>query len=413
MHAPAQRSFACPSCQKSIFIPHDLPPTTAACPHCAVMVTSPPLQGTMASPAPVLTPAKSTLPLPPADLHSEIESAEKSKSPLLLSFVLLMLVMFGGIYYYTRFIDVPTPIISADPSIAVLEKPSPLPSLYEWKNQARETLTAFFQATTVEEKARYVIGGRATVDRLYASWGDILFQEAPLSAEDFAPIFTGNESDQDPVYLLMYERPAQYDIKNFFRPLVKMEVMQGAESLDPLTRSLAEPANFLSDALKVQVYLKPQEDGMRLDYDIYLQTRYRTLRSFAEQAPVNAAGNFRVVMLEDVPLPNEKKQQLRVYRVTDPVHISDSYRAITARQSVVSERISPIHWYGNPEKRAHFAAATLRLRKLADGSLMVEELICWDFDGLGGSPGNELPRRAQRIPTEGNTNEAGLQEFNQ
>lgn len=261
-----------------------------------------------------------------------------------------------------------------------------------WHNQAREVLENFFSARNAGEKARCVIGGIKTVERLQSTWGNQLFEESAIPVEDFAPIFTGTEDGIEPIYLLMYDRPVQFELKTFFRPLVSMEVMQGVETLDPLTKTLTDPSNFELEPLKVQVYLKPCEDGLRLDYDLYLQTRYRTLQKFVEEAPVNSAGTFRVVMVEDVPLPTEKKKQLRIYRVTDPVHLSDSYRCCTSSASDIAKKMSEIHWYGSVGAKAHFTAATVTLRKISTETILLENLICWDFEGLAGTPGNSLPK---------------------
>jgi hypothetical protein len=49
--------------------------------------------------------------------------------------------------------------------------------------------------------------------------------------------------------------------------------------------------------------------------------------------------------------------------------------------------------------KSQFAAATVRVSKQAGGEIHLEDLICWDFDGLAGAPG--LPwRGAVSAPTE-------------
>lgn len=312
--------------------------------------------------------------------------------------LLLVLMLIGSTVFYVKFVKPsPPPLLSprqqpenSDPTIVSLT----------WHNQAREVLDNFFSAKTPEEKARYVIGGMQTVERLRSIWGNQLFEETAISADDFAPIFTGTEEGSEPIYLLMYDRPMQFELKTFFRPLVSMEVMQGVETLDPLTKTLTDPSNFEQEPLKVQVYLKPCEDGLRLDYDLYLQTRYRTLRNFMDRSPVNSEGTFRVVLVEDVPLPVEKKKQLRIYRITDPVHLSDSYRCCASSSSEIARKMSDIHWYGSLGTKAHFAAATVTLRKISQETILLENLVCWDFDGLAGTPGNSLPKNpAKRAPS--------------
>jgi hypothetical protein len=213
----------------------------------------------------------------------------------------------------------------------------------------------------------------------------------PFDPDDFAAILTGEEQSDTPIYLLLYDRPVQMDIKKYLRPLVSMEVMQGVTPLDPLTKTLTEPENFEMPPLKIEAFFKQTADGLRLDYDLYLQTRHRTLYTFAESAPVGAKAVFRVIIIEDVPLLPDKKNQRRVYRITDPIHISDSYRVTTALDSPASQQLSEIHWYDLSGVKSQFAAATVRVSKHAEGEIHLDELICWDFDGLAGAPG--LPWR--------------------
>jgi hypothetical protein len=399
MQSPAQRSFACSHCEKPIYIPHDLPPTRANCPHCSALVTSPALPSLTAENSPTIVPrAAEREKQPIADTTATIRDRAPGRKTWLFMVVLLTVMITGSTVFYLKFIRPSPPVLlllaqqpaESDPTILSLT----------WQNHAREVLGNFFQATTAEEKARYVIGGLQTVERLRSTWGDQLLEETAIPVEDFAPIFTGSEEGIIPIYLLMYDRPVQYQIKTFFRPLVSMEVMQGAEQLDPLTKTLTDPSNFEQAPLKVQIYLKPCEDGLRLDYDLYLQTRYRTLQQFVDKAPVNAEGTFRVVLVEDAPLPVEKKKQLRIYRITDPVHLSDSYRCCASSTSEIAQKMSDIHWYGIPGKKAHFAAATVTLRKISAETILLEKLVCWDFDGLAGTPGNSLPRNeVRKIPS--------------
>jgi hypothetical protein len=409
MSAPQQRSFACPACQVQIFIPTDLPPTSAPCPRCGTTVTSPALQPAPVAleplPARIPEPRSTPIPAPVPRTASTKKPADdtrppstSSATPWIVSAALLLMVIAGSWWFYGKFIkpeSSPVPI-SKQPAPP---KTTAVSTEFTWEGEARHVLRSFFQAQSAEAKARWVIGGKATVERLHALWGERLFAEDPVDPNDFAAILTGEEKSDPPIYLLLYDRPVQMDIKKYLRPLVSMEVMQGTEPLDPLTKTLTEPENFEMPPLKIEAYFKQTTDGLRLDYDLYLQTRHRTLYTFAESAPVAASAVFRVIIIEDVPLFAEKKNQRRVYRITDPIHIDDSYRITTALDSPASKQLSEIHWYGMSGVKSQFAAATVRVSKQAGGEIHLEDLICWDFDGLAGAPG--LPwRGAVSAPTE-------------
>jgi hypothetical protein len=318
-----------------------------------------------------------------------------SNAPLFLSIALFLLLIAGGAWFYVTYIR------PANALAPLTQKPIPPKhaaslTAFTWEGQARSVLRSFLNARTPEEKARWVIGGKATVDRLHTLWGERLFAEDAIDPDDFAAILTGEEQNDVPIYLLLFDRPVQMDIKKYLRPLVSMEVMQGTEPLDPLTKTLTEPENFEMPPLKIEAYFKQTADGLRLDCDLYLQTRHRTLHTFAEAAPIGTSAVFRVIIIEDVPLLPEKKKQRRVYRITDPIHIEDSYRISTEQNSPTSQQLSPIHWYGITGVKSQFAAATVTLRKQSAEEIHLENLICWDFDGLAGAPG--LPWRGAIAP---------------
>ena len=408
MSAPQQRSFSCPACQVLIYIPADLPPTSAPCPRCGTIVTSPALPAATAAeelgtiptlrPVTIPEPRPATIPAPvprtaPSKKPAEVTltPGASSATPWFVSAALLLMVIAGVWWFYEKFVtqDSSSAPITTQP--APTKKPAATSTEFTWEGQARHVLRSFLQAQTPDEKARWVIGGKATVDRLQAIWGERLCAEEPVDPDDFAAILTGEEKSDPPIYLLLYDRPVQMDIKKYLRPLVSMEVMQGAVPLDPLTKTLTEPENFEMPPLKIEAFFKQTADGLRLDYDLYLQTRHRTLHTFAESAPVGAKAVFRAIIIEDVPLLPDKKNQRRVYRITDPIHISDSYRVTTALDSPTSQLLSQIHWYGMSGVKSQFAAATVRVSKHAVGEIHLDELICWDFDGLAGAPG--LPWR--------------------
>lgn len=401
MPAPVQRSFACPACKATIYIPYHLAPTSAPCPHCRAIVTSPPLEAVDQSIPPkreIPNSIPAAIPHPVAVSEPKIStpSPKSSKTPWFVSAALLLLIVGGSWVFYQNFVDANTgrldPVTHAPVNEAAVK---PIYN-FNWQTSARATLKNFLQATTLEEKARYVIGGQETLQRLRTQWGDQLLHEEPIREEDFAAIVIPDAQEESPTYLLMYQRPAQYDIKKFLRPLVTMEVMQGADSLDPLTSTLTNPANFELQPLHVYAYFKHTANGLQLDWDIYLQTRYRMLHQFAEKSPAGSEATFRVIAVQDVPLPEEKKMQRKIYRITDLAHITDSYRIYTPSDSTVAQQMIPIDWYQVIDQKAQFIPVTIVLKKMPNEELLLKSLICWDFEGLAGTTGNSLP---QRTPT--------------
>lgn len=393
MDALAQRSFACPACKAPVYIPQDLPPTSAPCPHCRTVITSPALQPPVAS-VPLKQEIPAPIPHPVAASEPETRPAA-SKTPWFVSAALLLLIVGGSWIFYQNFVEansnhedishIPKPDVSRNKPI----------NHFNWQTQARETLQGFLQATTLKEKARYVMHGQETLQRLQPLWGEKLLQEEAIHPDDFAAIFTGEEQTDPPTYLMIYKRPTQYDIKKFLRPLVTMEVMEGADKLDPLTSMLIDPSNYEMPPLQIHTYFKQTADGLLLDWDMYLQTRYRSLQAFVEKAATGGQATFRVIAVQDVPLPHEKKMQRKIYRITDPAHITDSYRIFAPANAEAAQQLSPIDWYQLSNRKAQFVPVTVVLEKMSNDEILLKKLICWDFEGLDGTAGNSPPLRSR------------------
>jgi hypothetical protein len=372
-----------------IYIPFDLPPTSAPCPHCRQVIMSPPPP---AAPA-ILPPKKEiaeSLPalqpaLPAPEISHNEPPAPASKAPWFISIFLLVLIAAGSKLFYEEYLR----FANASDSTSSQSPPSSI-NLYNRDKQARVALRSFLSATTLEDKARHVIGGQATLQRLLPEWGDKLLHEEPIHEEDFASIITGDEEGENPVFLLFYDRPSTYDIKKLFPPLMPMEVTSKLQPIDPLFLPLTDRSRFESEPLRINAFFKQTDDGVLLDWDIYLQTRYRTLRAFVGSAPAGKRSTFRVIALHDVPLPEEKRKMQKVYRLTDVANISDSFRVFTPMGSKAAESMSKIDWYGQPDKSNPLAPVTVVLEKLPDGGVLLAEHICWDFELLDDSEGRML-----------------------
>ena len=404
MSSPAQRSFSCSACQGIIYIPHDLPPTSAPCPHCGVTITSP------AQPVPIVAlPAKREIPapvsrptvMPPVETPSAAPTP--SKTPWFISAALLLLVGGGGLIFYQNFVANNAAQSGNPTKEQVIDRNAVTANKFTWQTQTRETLRAFLAAKTEAEKARYVIGGEQTLQRLKPIWGKKLLQDEGISEEFFAAINSGDEKQTPPIYLMVYQLPAHHQIKHYSNPLVSMEVTLGAETLDPMTQSLRNPAISETPPLSIHAYFKQTPEGLRIDWDIYLQTRHRSLNHFFESAAVGEKSTFRVIAVQDIPLRHESKMMRQVYRITDPAYLTDSYRVFTPSGAPAAEQLSVIDWRQKTGKIAEFAPITISLQKLANDEMLIEKLVCWEFEGLIGTPGNSPPLR--KLPPTANITE--------
>ncbi len=432
-HMSTQRSFYCPNCQGIIYIPSDLPPTTAPCPHCSGLITSPAVE-IIEPAATVIRPQVENTPVAVEQkpITSRITSADlpveqkNSTVPWIVALVLIVAMIAGAYFLYHNFIatqlsqkhsentptdSVPGTLMPKDLNDISSTDQKMLDEEFihsGWKAVAKATLEKFISAKTPSEKAKYVIGGEQTLKRLLQIYGPNIMDESETPADAFLPGDLSEDNSNRKIFMMAYDRPGQFVMKKFFRPLVSIEMQHGLEELNPLIEASTKVSNFTMEPMKIHAFFKSTDQGMLLDWDVYLQTRYRMLQSFVERKSEASSGIFRVIILEDVPLPEQEKQNLRVYRVGDPANIADSYRIAVPIGSEVEKSLKKINWLGTESIDPKLANATIELASSADGVISISRFLCWEYEGLGGgeAPDLEQTHKPSNLSPTGESNDA-------
>jgi hypothetical protein len=137
----------------------------------------------------------------------------------------------------------------------------------------------------------------------------------------------------------------------------------------------------------VHAFFKRMPEGLKLDWEIFVQTKYRTLQNFVELPESGRSGIFRVFIVEDVPEKGNAVAGTRTYRVVDPANTTDSARVNVKVDSETGRTLSPINWRGTKENRPITRTATVELKWSGEPSspeLEISRFVCWEFLGLGG-----------------------------
>ncbi len=187
--------------------------------------------------------------------------------------------------------------------------------------------------------------------------------------------------------MMIYDQPPQFEMKEFFRSLASLEVQYGVNEADLLLSTLARVGNFAMDPLRVRTFFKRTSDGLKLDWEIFAQTKYRTLQNFVELPEVGQVGVFRVFIVEDVPDKGRAVAGTRTYRVSDPANTSDTARVNVKVDSETGRALSIINWRGTKENRPITRTATVKLKwggEQTAPELEISRFLCWEFLGLGG-----------------------------
>jgi hypothetical protein len=401
------RDFHCIHCGGNIRIPRALPPTTGPCPLCGGVITSP-ADGEAASPAPrnpppvtadagTASPAPAAVAtrgerLPDRVTAKRTQTAEPASPPLKVAVIsLLMLIIFGGIatvlYFLQREMSDKTAATDPKPIAAGFDAVEANYIRSGWKSDAAEVLRGFIAATTSKGKLPYILSADAlaqTVEDFYGG-GEIFDSDTP--AEAFSAHNLSEEDRKRGIFMMVYDQPPQFDMKEFFRPLAPLEVQHGLEPVGLLLSTVARAENFAVEPVRVHAFFKRTAEGLKLDWEIFAQTKYRTFQNFVELPDPGASQVFRVFIVEDVPSQGRAVSGSRTYRLADPANVSDTARINVMVDSEPGRALSIINWRGSADQRPVARTATVELNwshNPDDPELRVSRFICWEFLGLGG-----------------------------
>ena len=194
--------------------------------------------------------------------------------------------------------------------------------------------------------------------------------------------------------MMTYDQPPQFALKDFFRPLASLEVQYGVDEADILLSTMARVSNFAMEPVRVHAFFKRTDAGLKLDWEVFAQTKYRLFQSFVELPDIGRPETFRVLMVEDVPDKGQGVSGTRTYRLVDPANMGDSARINVLLDSEIGRALSIINWRGTKQTEPITRTATVELAwtgQTDNPTLEIKRFICWEFLGLGGK---EIPATA-------------------
>ncbi len=313
----------------------------------------------------------------------------KGRSPMAAVLVLVVLLaLAGGGYLVVNRMqgDAPAPPpVAGQGADAVLREKQYLEK--GWEADAYETLSRFLAARRPAGKAAYSINGSALLARMEGFYEGAPIDDSDTPAEAFSVFPLSMKDRERGIFMLTYDQPPVFEIDEFFAPLAPLDVQYKLRQPDMLLATVARSSNFSAEPLKVHAIFKRMPDGLRLDWETFVQTKYRTLRDFLELPVAGRSEVFRVVISETVPEKRNVPAGHRTYLISDPAHRrEDSVRVNVPVDSEVGRALSILNWRGTREGRAVSKTATLELRWTREEipRLEVSRFLCWEFLGVGG-----------------------------
>lgn len=332
-------------------------------------------------------PSQANKPKPKATAEPEKKSSKKSLAGVLLVMILLLGGAATAVFFLTQEMQktgpAPTP-----PPVAVDTAAKEATYLrIGWQKEAQQVLAAYMAGTTPKAKAPFILNGETMEPRLDDFYGGGVINDSDTPAEAFSIYELSEEDKKRGLFMMVYDQPPQFDMKEFFRPIAPLEVQYGIDEADLLLSTMARVGNFAMEPLSVHAFFKRTSTGLKLDWETFVQTKYRTFQNFVELPDVGQSAVFRILVIEDVPDKGHLEPGTRTYRMADPANRTDTARVNVKVDSEIGRTLSIINWRGMGDKRPEARTATVELKWTGendDPDLEISRFICWEFLGLGG-----------------------------
>ena len=260
-----------------------------------------------------------------------------------------------------------------------------------WLAEGEAVLEQFLTSESPEEAAKLTLLGSENASEI----ASIRLRnrengrEVPVGSFSPVPLVKG-DVDRG-LFLLCYNRPPQFTLQTYFRPVVPPRVRSGLESPSLLLSSESSLFNFVDESVRIFAYFKKTQEGLKLDWKTFAQTKYRLLNEFLQDPKGGREGVFRVVLSEDVNVLLDERAGYSVYRVSDMANPKDFAHVMVSDVSPIGEALAPLKWRERVVINSQFPiqSATVRLSWSVgtQPELQLDELICSEFLGLGGVAG--------------------------
>jgi len=409
---PSQASFPCVHCKQSIFIPANLPPTVAPCPHCGREVTSPdlsvrPLQagGVAQQPEqPIRLDVPSEKPSvqedltspPPSENMEGDPSRKKSNLPIIIAAVVILL-MAGALTFWLaknwkndRRGKKPTPASSAAGGAATNSEASWITE--GWKKDASEVLKAFMSAKTHQERMKHVIPNEGVLEELKTFYPEGT-DDSDTPMDLFVHKTSSMQDHKRGIFLMQYSQPAQIDIREYFAPIGTLEKVMGLEPSTLMDMAYRIDEHNLAKPIGINAYFKKTDDGLKLDASVFIQEKFRTFRKFVDYPNPGKSQVFRIVVSETLSHKYRNNKHYRTYRLEDFAYPQDFVIVPVRVDSEVGKILSAVNWRGmNRPLRQRTATVELQWSEGSPSRLSISKVLCWEFLGVGGKLGNTSPQ---------------------
>ena len=125
-----------------------------------------------------------------------------------------------------------------------------------WQKDAYQLLRGYMAATDTQGKVPFILKGEQLAPKIEEFYGGGVIVDSDTPAEAFSIYELSEEDRKRGLFMMIYDQPPQFDMKEFFRPLASLEVQYGVDEADLLLSTLARVGNFAMEPLRVHAFFK-------------------------------------------------------------------------------------------------------------------------------------------------------------
>jgi hypothetical protein len=138
---------------------------------------------------------------------------------------------------------------------------------------------------------------------------------------------------------------------------------------------------------RILAFLKETEKGVKLDWEVYVQTKYRLFANFTKVPAAGKSDVFRVIVAKNpAPAGGDAKSTIS-YQFRDPAHSADMAEIEVDPKSEAGIALAGLFPDTTKPGEAASRTATVELAwsdEATHPKLQVKRFICAEFLGLGG-----------------------------
>lgn len=250
-----------------------------------------------------------------------------------------------------------------------------------WGKEARDVLRAYLVATTSYGKIPHIIGGHSMLQEIVTFYKGAIINDLDTPVEAFTIKPLAAQDHQRGIFRMVFN--------------AKPDDQQPKKPIDTTNEHLVYPDEVDNQPTSIHAFFKHTPNGLKLDWNIFAQTKYRTLLNFARQPNPRRKARFRVLIAQDTPSSDQPAEYSLRYRIADPANAKDVIWASAHEKSQAAKELKQIQWINQEGQPSITRSATIELAWTGEDNarkLVVHRFICWEFLGLGGEAPVNPPR---------------------